>query len=577
MKALKVIAWIFGSFLLLLLAIALIVQIPAVQLKIAKYATAWITDKTHGRVEIEDFRIKFPKTIVLKGLYLEDLTKDTLVSVGLFKIDLTLSALLHQKVQIHSLNLEDVVVHISRGAKDSLFNYAYLMEAFSSESKSPKKPSAPWTIGVNKFRLNNLRVRFDDFREKKHLAYSNIQLSANDAYYKVSKLGVSIQQFQLAHSSFEGELALGYDSLNTLMKDPSRTTVKIRVNKLLIYNGDVLDILPDLDSIPYFNNRSLITSFSGDIHGPINHLTGKGIDIQAGSDTRLRTSFHVDGLPDYKTVTVDFPSIRIHSGRKDFALLGNLTQSMEFPEIIDLQLMLKGTMKAFKASGNMTSSFGNGRFSGNLDEKEQFTALVSLNAFNVGRLMRKPELMGTMTLEAKANGHGLSLSTLRTKIDVTAKQFELNKYTYHNLVLHGIVAGMGFDGTIKLNDENAAFDFKGKVDMNGKQALAHFRFDLKGADLKKLNFMTTDTRMAFSIVANLKGEMPRRLIGRATIKDILVMHEGVKYPLDSMEVETVNLPGSCTLKVHSKLIDLDYKGSLFPTEIAGEVLAFVQP
>ena len=68
MKGIKVIAWVLISIVLLLLAIALFIQIPAVQLKIAKYATTWITEKTHGRVEIKDFRIKFPKTIVVKGL-----------------------------------------------------------------------------------------------------------------------------------------------------------------------------------------------------------------------------------------------------------------------------------------------------------------------------------------------------------------------------------------------------------------------------------------------------------------------------------------------------------------------------
>jgi hypothetical protein len=256
-------------------------------------------------------------------------------------------------------------------------------------------------------------------------------------------------------------------------------------------------------------------------------------------------------------------------------LLGNLSQTMELPENMDLEVIMKGKLKAFKASGNITSSFGNGRFTGSLDERQNFTALVNLDQFNVGRLMKKTDMMGTMTLEAKASGHGLDIKTIRSKIDVTASQFNLNNYTYHNLSIHGNIAGMGFDGSIKLNDANAAFDFKGKVDMNDKQAFAQFRFDLKGADLKKLHLMTTDTRMAFSIVADFRGVVPRRLNGQATIKDILVMHEGVKYPLDSMYLKTANKPGSSSLVVHSKLVDLQYDGSLFPTEIAGEVLSFV--
>jgi len=577
MKAIKVIAWVFMSILLLLLAIALIVQIPAVQLKIAKYATGWITDKTHGRVEIGDFRIKFPKTIVIKSLYVEDLTKDTLASIGLFKIDLNFSALLHQKVQIHSLDLEDVVIHISRSKQDSLFNYDYLINAFSSESKGPQKPALPWSVNLRKFQLKNLNVRFDDNHTNAHLAFRQIMLLANNLHYSAAKMGVSVTKFQLAHSSFEGDLALSYDSLGSLMKNPAHTKVQIRVKKVLILNADVLAFLPGLDSLPYFKNPMGVTTFAGEISGPLTNLKGKGIDIRAGGSTRLNANFTIVGMPDYKTATYDFPFIRIHSGRKDLALAGDFSANMEFPETIDLVAVLKGKLKAFKASGNMTSSFGNGRFTGGLDEREHFTAMVELDAFDLGRLLKKPDLMGTMTLQAKADGHGLSIRTIRSKLDVTASQFNLNHYNYHNLVLHGDIAGMGFDGSIKLQDENAAFDFKGKVDLNGKQAIAQFRLDLKGADLKKLHFMTTDTRMAFSVVADLKGEMPSRLNGQATVKDILVMHEGVKYPLDSIFVQTTNKPGSNSLEVHSKLIDLQYDGSIFPTEMAEAVLTFIHP
>lgn len=607
-RSLKVIAWVIVSFLLLLLAVALIVQIPAVQLKIATYATTWITDKTHGRVELKDFRIQFPKTIVIRGLYVEDLAKDTLASIGLFKVDLAFSGLLQQKVQIHSLNLEDAVFKINRSEKDSLFNFNYLLTAFSSEAKTPKKPSAPWTINLKKVRLSNMRVMFDDYHQATYLAYSQIMLVATNMHYSAEKMGVTVKQFtatdqngfaikefrsvlrmdphqvsakktkiQTLNSNFEGDLSLGFDSLGSLTRNLSKALVGIRVKKLLINNTDVLYFMPTLDSIPFFKNRTMSTSFSGEINGPVNRLTGKGITISTGGSTRLKANFTIIGLPDYQTALYDFPIIRIHTGRKDLELLGNLSETMEIPEVIDLEIMMKGKLKAFKASGNLTSSLGNGRFTGSLDEKENFTAEVGLDQFNVGRLMKKTDLMGTMTMQAKASGHGLDIKTIRSKIDVTAPEFSLNNYTYHNLTLHGDIAGMGFDGTIKLNDENAAFDFKGKVDMNGKQALAQFRFDLKGADLKKLHLMNTDTRMAFSIVADFRGEVPRRLNGQATIKDILVMHEGVKYPLDSIFLKTTNKPGSSSIEARSKLIDLTYQGSLFPTEIAGEVLAFVRP
>lgn len=608
MKTIKVIAWVLISIVLLILAIALIIQIPAVQLKIAKYATAWITEKSHGRVEIKDFRIKFPKTIVLKGFYLEDLAKDTLVYVGELKINLAISELLHQKVQIHSLDLENAVININRAKTDSLYNYDYLLAAFSSESKTPKKPSAPWTIKLKRLKLNKLRVHFDDSKQDMHLAYHDIMLLANELLYSAEKTGVTIQKFsakdqngfvleefssvlrmdphqlsakkikiQTTNSSMEGDLALSYDSLSNLVKNLSKAVLLVRVKNLLIHNSDVLYFMPKLDSIPYFKNKMLSTSFAGEIKGPVNHLIGKGINIRAGYSTRLKTSFTILGLPEFETAHFDIPNLRIHSSRKDLELLGNFSETMELPDTMDLKIVLKGKMKAFKASGILTSSLGNGRFAGSLDEKQRFTATVNLDQFNIGRLMRKTEMMGKMTLQANASGQGLDVRTIRSKIDVTASEFNLNKYTYHNLSVHGNVKGMSFDGIINLKDENADFDFKGKFDMNNKQTLAQFRFDLKGADLKKLNWMKTDTRTTFSIVANFKGDSPQRMNGQAVLKDLLVMHEGIKYPLDSIFLKTANKPGSSSIVIASKLIDLQYDGSLFPTEIAGEVIAFIDP
>jgi hypothetical protein len=608
MKVIKVFAWIIGSFLLALLAVALIIQIPAVQLKIAKYATAWITDKTHGRVELKDFRIKFPKTIVIRSLYLEDLAKDTLVYVGQVKIDLVFSELLQQKVQIHSMDLEDAVIKINRAEKDSLYNFDYLLNAFSSESATPKKPSAPWTINLTNVRLKNLRVRFDDYHQNTHLAYHNIQLAAINLQYSADHTGMTIKEFsasdqngftikefkstfrmdshqlsakktklQTQHSYFEGDLTLGYDSLSSLMKNLPQAMIHIRVIKLLIHNSDIHYFMPAMDSIPYFKNRLLSTSFAGEINGPVGHLRGKGIDVRAGNSTHLKANFSILGLPDYRTATYDFPLIRVRSSRKDLELLGMRSETMDFPDMIDLEIIAKGKLSAFKASGNITSSLGNGRFTVRLDEKENFNVLVDLEHFNVGQLMKKTDIMGAMSLQAKASGHGLDLKTIRSKIDVVASEFSLYNYTYHDLTVHGNIAGMGFEGVIDLNDENAAFNFKGKVAMNDKQALAQFRFDLKGADLKKIHLMTTDTRMAFSVVADFKGEMPQRLNGQAVLKNILVMHEGVKYPLDSIFAKIANKPGASSLVVHSKLMDLQYDGSLFPTEIMGEVLSFIDP
>ncbi|HEY3389755.1 MAG TPA: hypothetical protein VGK38_09305, partial [Prolixibacteraceae bacterium] len=97
-RTLKVIAWVVVSIVLIFILIAVIIQIPSVQTKIVRYATTLISNKTHTKVEIKKVGISFPKSVVIEGLYLEDLQKDTLIYAGKAKVNIALYDLLSNKI-----------------------------------------------------------------------------------------------------------------------------------------------------------------------------------------------------------------------------------------------------------------------------------------------------------------------------------------------------------------------------------------------------------------------------------------------------------------------------------------------
>src|ERR1035437_5636948 len=101
----KAILWVVGVFVLLFLIIAGIIQIPAVQTKIVHAATSFVSNKTHTRVEIDHVSISFPKSVVIEGLFLEDLSKDTLLYAGKAKVNMALYDLLYSKIAINYFDL----------------------------------------------------------------------------------------------------------------------------------------------------------------------------------------------------------------------------------------------------------------------------------------------------------------------------------------------------------------------------------------------------------------------------------------------------------------------------------------
>ena len=97
--------WVVVIFVLIFLLIAAIIQIPFVQTKIVNYATTFVSNKTHTRVEIESVSISFPKTVVLEGVFLEDQKKDTMIYVGAANINVAIKDLFVSRINVNNVSL----------------------------------------------------------------------------------------------------------------------------------------------------------------------------------------------------------------------------------------------------------------------------------------------------------------------------------------------------------------------------------------------------------------------------------------------------------------------------------------
>ena len=164
-KTLKAILWVAISIVILFIIIAALIQVPAIQNRIIQYTTAFVSNKTHTRVEIKNVSIAFPKSVVIEGLFLDDLHNDTLVYAGRAKINIALYDLFSSRISVSSFALEDATLHLSRTGIDSLFNFNFLLNAFADTTRqaAAKPPSASkWTFSIDKVTLKNIRFSYDD-------------------------------------------------------------------------------------------------------------------------------------------------------------------------------------------------------------------------------------------------------------------------------------------------------------------------------------------------------------------------------------------------------------------------------
>lgn len=781
-KIFKLILWVVISVVLLFILIAVLIQIPAVQTKIVNAATSFISDKTHTSVELKKINISFPKSVVIEGLYLEDIKKDTLLYVGELKVNIAFKDLINKKINISSLALEEVNLNVNRIESDTLFNYNFLITAFSDTTKvktvEPKKKST-WTFAVDDVNLKNIRLHYDDAyggmnaaidlkhlnlkmdkidleqsiysidellidrltasilikksetkKEKKsesilpkitankihinntnfiygdsvskqslitsintfklksvsldlekqkvslekialskseiafnqqdkavsekpvassdtlkepsdwkvsvkkidlddnsfaykvvnkpeiqksydaaHLDYKHLTLVAENFTYSAIKTEASIKKFatedkknnfkitkfetdfsmdhhsitakklkiKTGNSSINADLSLRYSSLNSLKDSIQFMIVNANLKKVSIQNSDILYFSPQLIKQAFFKSGMNTTNVSGLITGPVNNLKGKNIVIQTGGTTILKTDFIIAGLPDANAAYFNFPNLKIYTGKKDILMMAgpSVPKSIELPENISMQIAFKGKLKTFESTVGMSSSFGSANLFATIDKNENFKSKVNITNFDLGSLLKNKEMFGPVSLTAETNGQNLEKNTIKAKVNVEISEIYLNKYTYHNLTVDGNITGQQFDGKIKLDDENAAFDFDGLVNLSPNQETYKFHLNLTGANLQKLNITKEDLRIGLTAESNLKGGSAAKLNGNARINNIIIVHEGKKHVLDSFLVASINEPNKSDLKLSSALIGLNYTGTLSPDALPKVLTQFI--
>jgi hypothetical protein len=163
----KILLYTIGGILVLLITAILLLRLPSVQQYVTDKATAFVSGKTHTKVAIEKLYIGFPKNVIIKGLFAEDLNHDTLIYLGELDVNVGLLELLNSKLAVNSLTLNGLTANIHRTLPDSSFNFDFIINAFAGKDPKPETvetdtAASTFKIEVDEIRLSGLRLLYDD-------------------------------------------------------------------------------------------------------------------------------------------------------------------------------------------------------------------------------------------------------------------------------------------------------------------------------------------------------------------------------------------------------------------------------
>jgi hypothetical protein len=138
-----------------------LVNLTPVQNFLARKASVILAEKLKTKVTVDRVRIDFLNHLLLKGVYVEGQSHDTLLYAGEVEIRITDWFLFNEKPVIHYVGLHNTYAHLYRNAHSVAWNYDFIADAFSSDN-SKKSAGKPIEFDLKKIELENVRFHMDD-------------------------------------------------------------------------------------------------------------------------------------------------------------------------------------------------------------------------------------------------------------------------------------------------------------------------------------------------------------------------------------------------------------------------------
>ena len=158
----RIVMAIFG----LLIVLSLLLNIPAVQTYLTGRIGTYLEKKLNTEINVRSVKIALPKTVVIKGIYVEDQNEDTLLYLDALHINVSLFKLMRHQVDVENLTLEGLKGQVFRKLPGNRFNFQFIADAFAQKDSIPEsngtKEGKPWEISARKIVLQNIDARYFD-------------------------------------------------------------------------------------------------------------------------------------------------------------------------------------------------------------------------------------------------------------------------------------------------------------------------------------------------------------------------------------------------------------------------------
>lgn len=395
-----------------------------------------------------------------------------------------------------------------------------------------------------------------------------------DAIYNDKQIKLSNFVLRTPNTNIENATELNFSSIEDLTKHPEKVRISLNLKNTTIGLKDATFFS---NAIPA-NYRNEKIKVNANLNGYLNNLNIPQLQISGLKSTRIDISGKATGLPDINKTYLDLNIKRFSLTKSDLLVViprKSLPPSIELPNAINANGNFRGSMTDFNTNLNIQTDMGSAVIVAAMKGpkgKENYKANVSLNNFNVGRLLKQQATLGRITAKADVTGTGLDPKNINAKFNAKVLSAQYNKYNYRNLNLSGNYANQNVNIKGNMPDSNANFNLNAQINMAGKYPAIKADVNLKQIDLQKLNFSTTEFKVAGNIKANITTADVDNLNGNVFATGLQLVKEGRRFNVDTVQVTAVSTATENKLELQSELLSAKIDGKYQLSKIGNAVI-----
>jgi len=558
-----------------LLALAIILSLPIVQTRIAKYITETLNTDFKTNISVDRVAINIFGGVKLKKVSILDHHKKTLIYSDIVTTDiLSVTRLLDGDLIFGDIRLAGLIFNLKTYKNEDENNINKFIRLF--ETGKPSKPKKQFLLTAKNAYIS--KGTFSVIEENKAnpilLDLKNFNAYISDFKIHGSNINTNIHRFSfLDHRGlYVSNLSskFTYTKKQIKLENLAIKTKRSNIYGKAILNYNVKDFLGFTDKVKFdvaLDSASLASNdiryfYKGlgknlhfkvktKIDGTLNNLYLKKLRLSDTNGTRIiglinfrnllgkqDQKFSMDGKFDRLTSSYDnlialLPGVFGKRLPKQLRKLGRFT----------IVGNAKVSTTALDTDFKMTTELGNGEVDLNMNnidviDKASYSGNIVLDNFNVGALLDRKDV-GRTTLNLDVDGVGFSKKYLNTVVKGDITKLDYNKYTYNNIVLNGNFKLPYYKGELSVNDPNLSMTFDGMVDLSNKVNKYDFHLNVENADLRKLKIVK-DSISYFrgDAVVSVTGNSIENLQGNVFIKDAVYQNKKDSYIFDELNVNS---------------------------------------